>query len=66
MQLPSEASVTTFCSLIALILGEISVKGFGLTDIVKELKFEGLSVELGGNKIFQSQSFTKYNTLVFM
>ena len=66
MQLPSKASFTTFCSLIALILGEISVKGLRLTDIVKELKFEGVSVELGGKKIFQRQSFTKYNTLVFM
>ena len=42
MQLPSKASFATFCSLIALILGKISVKGFRLTDIVKELKLEGV------------------------
>ena len=44
------------------------MKGFRVTKIVKEIKFEGVWGELESNKGFKRQSVTKYLrlTLVFM
>ena len=67
-QLPSKTNSRTFCNLIALLLGQNSVKGLRVTTIVKEIKFEGVWSELEAKICFQRESFTKYMrlTLVFM
>ena len=54
-QLPSKANIRTFLSLIALILGQNSVKDIKVTKIVKEIKFEGVWVELELKKTLQRQ-----------
>ena len=41
-QIPSKANVSTFCNLIALILGQNSVEGLRVTKTFKEIKFEGV------------------------
>ena len=45
----------TFCYLIALVLGQNSVKGFRVTENVEEIKVEGVWNELESKKCFQKQ-----------
>ena len=52
--------MTFFCHVIALILGQNSVKGLRVTKNVKTIKFERLSVELESKKSFQPQKLAKY------
>ena len=42
-----------FCDLIPVILGQSSVEVLGVTEIVKESKFEGVLDKLKSKKIFQ-------------
>ena len=55
--------LTPFSNLIALILSSSSTKGFRVTKIVKEMKFEGVRDESVSKKCFQRQSVTKHFTL---
>ena len=45
-QLPSKVNFSTFCHLIAISLGQNSVKALKVNKIVKEIKFLGVSGEL--------------------
>ena len=45
--------LAVFCDLIPLILGQSSVEVLGVTEIVKEIKFEGVLDKLKSKKIFQ-------------
>ena len=42
-----------FCNLLPLILGQSSVEVLGVTEIVKEIKFEGVLEKLESKKRFQ-------------
>ena len=42
-----------FCNLLPLILGQSSVEVLGVTEIVKEIKFEGVLEKLESKKSFQ-------------
>ena len=44
--------LAVFCNLIPLILGQSSVEVLGVTEIVKEIKFEGVLVKLESKKRF--------------
>ena len=59
--------LVAFSNLIALILVYKSVKGFRVTKIVTQIKFDGVCVKLKSKPGFPRQSFTKYLrlTLVF-
>ena len=50
-QFPSKAKFRIFCDLIALLLGQNSVKGLRLTKKVKEIKFEGVCGKLESKKV---------------
>ena len=50
-----KANFRTFCYLIALVLGQNSVKGFRVTENVEEIKVEGVWNELESKKCFQKQ-----------
>ena len=45
--------LAVFCYLILLILGQSSVEVLGVTEIVKEIKFEGVLDKLKSKKLFQ-------------
>ena len=51
--------MTFFCHVIALILGQNSVKGLRVTKNVKTIKFERLSVELESKKKFPATKTRK-------
>ena len=51
-QLSSKGSFCPFFNLIALTLGQNSVKSLGFIKIVKDIKFEGVWYELESKKIF--------------
>ena len=57
-----------FCHLIALVLGEIDMRGVRVTKNIKEIRFEKVWYELESKISFQRQNLTKYSelTLVFM
>ena len=58
--LPSKLNfMTFFCHVIALILGQNSVKGLRVTKNVKTIKFERLSVELESKKKFPATKTRK-------
>ena len=54
-QLPSKGNFSTFCHLIALILGQNSVRGLRATKKFNEIMFEGVWDELESRKSFQSE-----------
>ena len=58
-QSPSKASFRP-CHLIALILGQNSVKGVKVTKNIKEIKFEGVWGEIESKGAFQRQWLAGY------
>ena len=58
-QLPAKTNLAVFCDLIPLILGQSSVEVLGITEIVKEIKFEGVLGKLKSKKRFQRILLTK-------
>ena len=59
-QLPCKTNFRLFWKLVAPILVENSVKGFRITKIVDQIKFEGVWGELEARNCPQRQSLTKY------
>ena len=55
-----------FVKLIALTLGQNSVKSLRVTKSVKEIKFQGVWDELESKNGFQRQSVTKYLRLTLV
>ena len=55
-QLSSKANFRTFCYLIALVLGQNSVKGFRVTKNVEGIKVEGVWNELEYNNVFRNSN----------
>ena len=49
-----------FCKLVALSLGQNCVTGLKLTNILKQIKFEGVRVQFKAKNSFQRQLSTKY------
>ena len=66
-QLPSKVNFSTFCHLIAISLGQNSVKALKVNKIVKEIKFLGVSGELEEKKVSRDNNSKYFGlTLVFM
>ena len=59
-------SLTLFWYLIALILGQTSVKGLRVTKIVQEMKFEGIWAQDRFKESFQTKELTKYLILTLV
>ena len=55
-QLASKANFSTFCSLVAPILGQSCVRELRVTKIVNEIKFEGVRGELEAKNCFLTHS----------
>ena len=58
--------LAVFCDLIPLILGQSSVEVLGVTEIVKEIKFEKVLDNLKSKKIFQRIQLTKNQRLTLV
>ena len=58
--------LAVFCNLIPLILGQSSVEAHGVTEIVKEIKFEGVLDKLESKKRFHRKQLTKNQRLTLV